>query len=208
MTTIICWAIAALVFVTAAGLIGKKATYLNSDGKEVKGHWLGILIDDRFRFSMTHLQVVLWTIVLLSMLTAVFVARLLAGEQDPLTITIPPELLALAGISAGSAVVATAAKSARSESVRKRMITDKHPTQFFQVFMVEDGEGADKVVDVTKFQNFFFTIIAVIAYIVLALKQFVCTAVPGGLPTFSEGILWIIGISHASYVGGKLPPKK
>jgi hypothetical protein len=203
------WAIVALVLIPVAGLIGRNAKYIKEDGTEGDKNWLGILIDDRLRFSLTHLQVVLWTLVIISLLTAIFLARLF-GEVCPgeaLNIQIPAEILTLAGISGGSAVVATATKSTRTDKVRKKIKDDKKPTRFYQVFMVEEGENMDKVIDVTKFQNFFFTLIAVMAYIALVVSELSAVSIPAGFPDFGKDILWLIGISHAAYVGGKFPEK-
>ena len=40
--------------------------------------WLGILIDDRYRYSLTHFLIVLWSIVILSLIAGVFFGRLMA----------------------------------------------------------------------------------------------------------------------------------
>ena len=39
------------------------------------------------------------------------------------------------------------------------------------------------------------------AYLVLAGKV-------GGFPALPESVVWLIGVSHAGYVGGKVPNKK
>ena len=57
-----------------------------------------------------------------------------------------------------------------------------HPTRFRQVFMVEEGTAMDKVMDVTKFQHFILTLIAVGAYINLAFTS----ATTSGFPDFGE----------------------
>jgi hypothetical protein len=76
--------------------------------------------------------------------------------------------------------------------------------------MLEEGEYADQVIDVTKFQNFAFTIVLLVAYVVTAIHTIVedktaanVTALPGLAGTF----LVLLGISYAGYVGGKLPPQ-
>jgi hypothetical protein len=226
MNTLVWWAITGFLFLLLAGLIGRQATYVGSDGTEKKGLWIGILVDERLRFSLTKLQMVLWTLVFLSLLTAVFLVRLLDNDpSDALQITIPPEILALVGISAGSAVLTTAIKSPRTESIRYQAVKLMEanmgvkpaagsaagsgivgmPSHLSQVFLVEQGDAMDKVVDVTKFQNFFLTLIAVGAYVVMAAGALAGTSSPAGLPGFSQDLLWLIGISHAAYVGGKIP---
>ncbi len=233
MNAVVYWVLAAAVLVVFAGLIGRHATYLDHEGNGRQGSWLGILIDDRLRFSLTQFQVVLWTLLLLSLLIGIILARWLSRSgEDPLSITIPVEILTLAGISGGSAVLATATKSTNTAEVRDRMLGlhkppaeldgiraaaekkamleegEPHATRLIQLFMVEDGSAADKVIDVTKFQNFFFTLIAVLAYAGLAASYLASTPVPSGFPSFSQNLLWLIGISHATYLGGKFPKRE
>lgn len=214
MNALAYWAITAAGILVLAGIIGRRVTYVRADGTEGKGSWLGVLIDERQRFSLTHLQIVLWSLLVLSLLAAMFLARWIGGVSpgELLKIQIPPEILSLAGISGGSAVVATAIKSPRTQSVRTQSRDPKtnkrNPTQFSQVFMVEEGENIDKVIDVTKFQNFFLTLIAVAAYGIMTAAALATTPVPSAFPGFTSDLLWLIGISHAAYVGGKFPEKK
>lgn len=76
--------------------------------------------------------------------------------------------------------------------------------------MLEEGEYADQIIDVTKFQSFVFTVVLLAAYIATAIDTIVfdktadkVTALPGIAGTF----LVLLGISYAGYVGGKLPPQ-
>jgi hypothetical protein len=225
MSALVYWAITGVVMIVLAGLIGRRAKYWTDEGKEVSKNWLGILIDERQRFSLTHLQVVLWSLVLLSLLAALFLARLFGGvaPTEILKITIPQEILVLAGISGGSAVIATAAKSTRTDEIRKLGTSGSKivpldstpnakplPAHFSQIFMVEDGDMIDKVVDAAKFQNFFLTLIAVGAYVVIAASVLASTTNLNNLafPGFSPDLLWLVGISHAAYVGNKFVPQK
>ncbi len=202
----ICWIISALVVVSLAVLAGKTT----------RNAWTGILVDERMRFSLNHLQIVMWTVLVLSSIMAVFLARLFAGESNLLAFAIPQELLILMGISVGSAAVTGAAKSAKDAPGSGARVarsgtqfslaggkTRTISTHFGQVFQVEEGEQADQVVDITKFQNFIFTLLIGVAFVVLTWKQ----ATLGGLPPLSKEILWLLGISHAGYIGGKLPNK-
>jgi hypothetical protein len=205
MSSLVYWAITAAVLLICAGLIGRRAKYIGADGTEKDGLWLGILIDDRQRYSLTHLQTVLWTLVFLSLFVAIFLARLLGGVSpgEALNMAVPGQILTLVGISGGSAVVATVIKTPRTAQIRQK----SNPSQFSQMFMVEEGDAADKVIDVTRFQNFFLTWLAVGAYVAMAATVLAHTAVPAGFPSLSQDLVWLIGISHAAYIGGKLPQK-
>lgn len=193
----VAWPISALVLLVVAWGIGKAAN----------GSALGILIDDRGRHSLTHFQTVLWTITILSSLVAVFVAR----GFDASSLVIPRELLGLMGVSAGSAVLSTAVKATKDalgsraavafdgrEVVRFDGSKDTIRAKLSQIWLQEEGDQADHVVSITKFQNFVFTLVVFVAYVGIAWRT-------SGLPSLPDNVVWLIGISHAGYVGGKVP---
>jgi len=71
----------------------------------------------------------------------------------------------------------------------------------------EEGEQADKVIDVAKFQHFWITVFLAGAYVVLAGTAIrnAASVSDVALPGFSTTFLTLFGISHAGYVAGKLP---
>lgn len=184
-------------------------------GRATRKTSVGILIDNRGRYSLNHFQIVMWTWIILSAIMGVFLARLFAGESNLLAFTIPQELIILMGISIGSATIAGAAKSAKEAPGSTARIarmgtftlsdgsTRTIAPHFAQVFQEEEGDQADQSVSVTKFQNFILTLLAGVAYLVLMWKQ----ATTQGLPPLTKEVLWLLGISHAGYIGGKLPAK-
>jgi hypothetical protein len=103
----------------------------------------GILIDSRGRFSLTHLQLILWTLVVLPLVAGVFFGRLWAGVDDPLGFNIPPELLGVLGISVGSAVTASAVKASKDLRVPDRVKASiagsaNDSPRFGQVLLIEE----------------------------------------------------------------------
>ncbi len=67
------------------------------------------------------------------------------------------------------------------------------------------------MIDITKFQNFVITIVLVVAYVALAIQTIVdadTAAAVAALPGFSGTFLTLLGISHAGYVLGNLPPER
>src|SRR4051794_9979795 len=97
----VAWAISAGLIVIVTGWAGRVAT----------GQLGGILIDTRGRYSLTRLQLALWTWVVVSTVVGVFAARATVRGLDPLRFTIPTEVLGVLGIALGSAVVSTAIKT-------------------------------------------------------------------------------------------------
>lgn len=200
---LIAWAVSAAVMVTLAIVLGYTVVTVG------KGPF-GILVDSRGRMSLNHLQLTLWTLVIISLISGIFFGRWI-GSADPLNFEIPGNVLGLLGISAGSAVTTGAVKAAKQVTAKKRLATKANtgnPPELGQVFLLEEGEYADQVVDVTKFQNFLFTVVLVTAYVGLAIHAIVNAKVAGkveALPDLKGTFLILLGISHAGYVAGKLP---
>lgn len=199
--TLVVWGIAAVVLLLLAGWLGAA----------IGRGFFGILIDDRGRYSLSRLQLVLWTLVVLSLITSVFISRLFDGSPDnALDFTIPGELLAVLGISTGSAVTSTVIKTNDDNRDPTKIAASdaSDPPRFSQVFLMEKGAAADAYIDVAKFQNFWFTLILVVGYVSIAVGAVLAVDTGdglGALPGFPEGFLVLLGISHATYVAGKLP---
>jgi len=192
----IAWGISAALLVLLALALGRLAAVKT---------WLGILVDDRYRFSLTQLQIVTWSIVILSLISGVFFGRLLAGVKDPLDFGIPSQVLGLLGISAGSAVTAISIKATKDPA----KIGSGEP-RFRQIFLAEEGTYADKVIDVTKYQNLVTTVILVAAYVTLsihAIHDAGSAKAVTSLPDISGTFLILLGISHGAYLAAKVPSK-
>jgi len=207
MSFYVLWFVAILVLLLLAGLAGRAS----------KHGWLGILIDGRGRYSLNHLQIVMWTVLVLSTMLALFFYSRPPTLQ---AFAIPNTLLLLMGISVGSAATAGAIKSGKAvknAAVQVQgilpaaavvpggaLFIPPHPAQ---VVLQEEGPLIDQVVDVTKFQNLIFTLVLGVTYVVLLLDS-VGVGTPG-YPNLdaAPNLLWLLGISHAGYLAGKLPDK-
>jgi hypothetical protein len=206
------WAVSGAVLVIFAALIGRATGY----------GVVGILIDNRGRYSLNRLQLVIWTLLVLSTLLGLFFSSGYTKAGIDAAFTIPQTLLVLMGISVGSATVAGAVKSNKDLTGNVQTAGILPPTaalakaavakgavgpvlvkpHFAQIFLEEEGSQIDNVIDVSKFQNFFFTLALAVTFVVL-----VANSDPHAYPQFSEQVLWLLGLSHAGYVGGKLPTK-
>ncbi|HEU4600251.1 MAG TPA: hypothetical protein VFS26_10905, partial [Solirubrobacterales bacterium] len=134
-----------------------------------------------------------------------FWGRLIEGVSDPLGFSIPAEVLGLLGISLGSGLASVVVKSAKDETVPERI--GAGVPRLSQIFMLEEGEFADEVVDISKFQSFVITLILLVAFVAQAIDLIDAAedAAAVALPTFSATFLTLLGTSHAAYVGGKIP---
>lgn len=172
----------------------------------------GILLDRRDRYSLTRLQLVSWSVVVISLVATVALLRLLAVDKDPLGFVIADELLIVMGVSLGSAALATAAKANHDAQYPEQVAASSvdgggDPPRWTQLFLYDEGEGADRLVDLTKFQNLLLTIVVVVAYCASVLAEIGADATTAAaIPGFSQTLLVVVAVSHAGYVAGKLPP--
>lgn len=84
----------------------------------------------------------------------------------------------------------------------------RYPDATYAVFYdIFEGDeiGNTLTVDISKVQMFFFTVIAVFSYAVAVYQMFYNGAPEdfASFPVPSEGLVWILGISHAGYLGTK-----
>jgi hypothetical protein len=121
-------------------------------GHGIVGLWLGLLIDERNRMSLSRFQMALWTILVLSGILAAAMWNLARGDPTPLALAVPEQLWLVMGISTTSLVgsplirstkttppadagPATAAARARTAGVMQRTA----------VAFAQQGRSADDV---------------------------------------------------------------
>jgi hypothetical protein len=197
---------------------------------ESKGRIGGILITNHNVMSLSRFQVIAWTLLICSAFITIALARVFASLPTALTITIPNELWQLLGISGASTVGAAMImqnktnKQPAPQEVTRAAASLKAPAP--EVAEQADGlayangdpkdahftdmfEGDEIMnaayIDVSKVQMFFFTLVALIGYGAL-IAQFMMNRKIEALTAFPEvssGLVTILGISHATYLGTK-----
>ena len=73
-------------------------------GRAITGRWRGILIDRRNKMSLSRLQLIIWTLIVLSAIVAAVLSNVAFGWESPLEIEIPSQLWTLMGITTAAAV--------------------------------------------------------------------------------------------------------
>lgn len=158
--------------------------------------------------------------------TGLFVKRV----ANPLAITVDWSLWALMGISTASLVGSSLISSGKAEKDPDPSQVQKTAQKFGQdvkdvkdnsrgtrygnpdpkhsrlMDMFEGDEiGNTAYIDMAKVQMFSFTVIAALAYYLMSLELTLGTppADIDKLPLIPQGLLWILGISHAGYLGSK-----
>ncbi|MDH3603112.1 MAG: hypothetical protein OEU26_26155 [Candidatus Tectomicrobia bacterium] len=200
------------------------------------GLWRGLLIDERNRVSLTRLQFILWTIVVLSGYLIAAVSNIRAGVSTPLAITIPEHLWVLMGISTTSFIASPlirstktrrAADPAEVERTKAQLArqlgvatVDGHvdtqgqllvsPTpkaaRWVDVFMGEET-GNGAHLDLAKVQMFYVTLISVLIYAVTLGMTFNATSEAiTTLPPLGASMVTLLAMSHTGYLTHKAMP--
>jgi hypothetical protein len=202
-------------------------------GRWVSGRLMGIFIGSRNLMSLSRLQMVLWTVLILSAYLTMALHRVRDGSPaDPLAIFIDPLLWSLMGISTASLVgsplllgskaqkqpdpkaitQASAALKAQGEPESaeeiqgnsagtlyvNKSIADAAFTDIFQ----GDEIGNTAYVDPAKVQMFLFTVISLGVY-GAALFSMLKKGDYSAMPVPSQGLIALLGISHAGYLASK-----
>lgn len=178
----------------------------------------GIFIDSRQTWSLSQFQLVLWTFIIIPVLIAVVIGRATNDPSTAWNLTVPGEVWGLLGISLGSTALATAIKTQKNgpsgnplgAGDRVLVRDEATPARISDMFAYEEGESALTGLDVTKFQNFVFTVALAATYLWNCLWLVGQASTPSaitGLPALSGFVLGILGISHAGYLTGKAIPQ-
>lgn len=172
--------------------------------------WWGIFIDSRNTWSLSQFQLVCWTFLGLPLLVATAIWRSTEDAATAWDFHVPGELLALMGITIGSAVTSLAIKSTkdetRAEHIAAREASLTRPP-FYDMLAVEEGTSGLKAIDVTKFQNFVITIGLLLSYLWIVVQAFaeLGQTRPDSLPELSQAMVGLLAVSHGGYLAGKLP---
>jgi hypothetical protein len=202
-------------------------------GHGVTGLWLGLLIDSRNKLSLSRLQMLMWTVVILSSFLAAVLINIEKQYPEPMSISVPPELWLLMGISTTSLVSSPLIlnlKKSQSASEEKKawafeqlarqavditkiaihgqIVVNQTPqaAQWSDLFRGSETGNAGQL-DIGKLQMFFFTLVLVLAYGSGLAALFNDNAERiAALPAIDSGMLTLLGISHAGYLVSKAIP--
>jgi hypothetical protein len=195
-------------------------------GHGVTGRPMGLLIDERQKVSLSRLQLVLWTLVILSaLLTAalsnisVFMAALsnadlrqqLGAGFAPLAIVLSPNMWLLMGISTTSLIGSPLIKSGKMAEGKIETRDKPQDANVADLFRGEELSNYD-VLDLARVQMFFFTLVLVLTYAVMVGAMFSPSASTLNspitkLPDLDPSMITLLGISHAGYLANKAIPR-
>ncbi len=203
-------------------------TFVSFMGKWICGRPLGILITELNVMSIARFQMILWTMLILSAFLTIALQRIHAGIPDALNIPMNKELWALMGISTASLVGSplllqnkktqepTGAAVDKTAQLLKedpddidnnrqgKLYSNKYPkdARFTDLFQGDDV-GNTAYLDPAKLQMFFFTLIVAASYGYLIFHVMYGPTTALAMPTVSDNMIALLGISHAGYLGSK-----
>src|SRR5260221_3374225 len=187
-------------------IVGLFLAFLFIVGHGITGRLQGLLIDERNKMSLSRLQMVLWTIVILSGLLTIALANIGRGSPTPLAIVVPTQVWLLLGISTTSLVGSPLLRSNKMAAGKIKVREDLHEAEVADLFRGEETTNCNTL-DLARVQMFFFTLVLVLAYAVLLGSLFDhAHDVIGSLPDIDPSITTLLGISHAGYLANKAIP--
>jgi hypothetical protein len=174
-----------------AGFVGSLSVMLLAGGAAaiVRRHsgrtFTGVFLIMRNRYSLSNLQVLIWTALALFAMMYMWIGT-------GVLFAIPQEFLILLGISGTTSVLARAADSQGTPAGAPPPARIPQPRDLFM--------GADGEFELLRFQMLAFTLFA-------AAYSLQTVLLAEGLPQLPESLLVLMGVSSATYLGGKLPDK-
>ena len=202
-------------------------------GKVCTGLALGWLITERNLMSLSRFQMIVWTILIISAYGAIAMERVKRGDvAEPLIVGIDWQVWALLGISTTSLVGTPllngnkrrkqpAQPAAQVEKIAK--VFDQDPKEvdsdregvlysnpgptdarFTDMFEGEELANA-QLLDIGKLQMFLFTAVIATVYGIQLYQLIAHNDVSDdvSLPKVNDGLLALLGVSHAGYLGTK-----
>lgn len=188
--------------------------------------WDGWLINEQNRMSLSRLQMVLWTVLILSAYFTAVIANIKNGYAEmALDIAIPQEIWVALGIATtslvGSPLILDGKKDTKTnesgtQDTNNTAMGQLHRNQTLDQAKLSElvsGEelGNANILDISRLQNLFFTLILVGVYLV-ALNSMLGAVGAGTLidqfPALSSSMVALLGISHAGYLAAKAVPKQ
>lgn len=165
-------------------------------GHSKKLGFLGLIVDERGKYSLSRLQALAWTF----LIGAAYVGIAVGALQF---IGIPDSLLTLMGVSLGSAVVSQTIKTYKIDSqktVKDAKDTDKISPALIDIVSEEETDYENRL-SLGKFQMLIWTIISLAIYTIILLTSSPNLTLPEVTPT----MVTLMGISQGTYLIHKIP---
>ncbi|MCK1735884.1 hypothetical protein IVA79_18540 [Bradyrhizobium sp. 138] len=207
------------------------AALLSLAGYALKKRWDGIFIDERNKISLSRMQLVLWTLLLVSALFTAGLSNVSLGATNPLEIVVPASVWALLGIGsftfvASPAILMQKEKAGAPERLasisenlktadglksavesRGQVVTKGSPEDARWLDVIRGDTNDADYVDAGKVQQLAFTLLLLIVYGTAIFNLLKPIAAITAFPPVDGGFVSLLGLSHAAYLAYKAVPK-
>jgi hypothetical protein len=167
---------------------GMKDNLIN--GQRYSPFWSFFIDRATNSYSLSKFQLLVFSAVFVFSYLYVFLCQWLVQWRFTLP-DVPPTFAAILGMSAGTTLLAAGAAATRGNKgagPSRPSVAD---------FITTGGQVVPE-----RFQFFVWTIVASIGFVALLVSQ--NPAALNGFPEFPQGLLYVMGISAAGYIGGKV----
>lgn len=175
--------------------------------------WRGVLIDQRNKITLSRFQLVLWTLLVVATIIVEGMLNAIWGVKGPLDLAVPHQLWILLGLSSGSAVAAPIVLGMKPP--QNLHTKDPNTHAWYDMFYGDEVGNADQV-DFSKVQQFFLTVVLVVAYATEIIMILLTPGIPPGatttdkmtyFPSLDDGLLALMGVSQVAYIAYKAVPQ-
>ena len=168
---------------------------LSKMGSSKKLGLLGIIVDERGKYSLSRFQALAWTF----LIGAAYIGL---SIKEGAFIEIHTTLLQLMGVSLGTAVVSQAIKTYKidTQGTVDDVKTNQTITPKLIDMLSEEEKGFENQLSLGKFQMLVWTFISLSIYTIILLKSDGAT-----LPGIDSTMVLLMGISQGTYLIHKIP---
>lgn len=164
------------------------------------------------RLSTSKMQALLWTATIGFVYAMLYADRLITHHIVDAIHVVPANVLIALGMSATSVVAAKAITSSQIAANPQAKGTNDSPSYDFGALVTDDGAATASL---TKVQFLFWTVVAIVVYLVTAMQKAATVAACSpididsgqlacGLPDIDTMLMAFMGLGHATYLGAKL----
>jgi hypothetical protein len=175
--------------------VGKRSVKL-PDGAS-KTFLRGVICDDDLHPSLARFQLLVWTFVIVFAFLVVSFVRILSGVPPPTTL--PPYILTLLGINAGSTVISYGQSGGKYYP--NLTVAPQEPPQPLSTMLEENSQFS-----VTRFQMLSWTLVAVLIFLgafFTTMANLPSPLTQLDIPDVSSTLVALTGISQGAYLTGK-----
>jgi len=187
-------------------------------GRALRNRWIGILVDSRNVMSLSRLQMCGWTLLVLSALLVGAAFNVPLHTPVDVGVSTPPELIAAMGISAASLAASPALLSLKTGQTPTdtTLQTQSRSGAVATNVTIQDASWTDMITgdevgnaataDLGKIQQLLVTLLLLGIYGVMVWYAFAGKDFVPNLPVLDQKFIWLLGVSHASYLAYKAAP--